>query len=317
MHVYRETRFRQLVQEKHWTVYETFSIHFQKAARQAAEEDRDPQLEAVSVSARSFHRWMAGDLKRKPWPSTSRVLERLLGEPTAQLFGGPQAATASPPGSTSTGGGSDHPEGVMAFLAGQKVLSRAEEASSPYLAAVESFRRADRRLGGGHVYVAVQRYLRDTVSPNLFGAQGHHDSGEVFRAAAVLTEMAGWMAHDSGRDEQADEHFTKALGLAQAVPDPSVGANILASMSHLALQREDPVRATSLARVGRERITSAAHIPMLSARLHTMEARAHARSGPERTGATCSRRRPRGPGIFSRHATPPLGSSLRPRSTRQ
>ncbi|MEV4433614.1 XRE family transcriptional regulator [Streptomyces sp. NPDC049555] len=152
--------------------------------------------------------------------------------------------------------------------------------SGPDMAAVKSFRVADRRLGGGHLYGSVLHYLHHSLAPRLFGCEAGHDAGQVFRAAASLTEMAGWMAHDSGRDGRAREHFEQALALATAGADPALGANIMASMSHLALQVGRPREAVSLARAGRARLD--APVPMLSARLHAMEARALARLGDER-----------------------------------
>ncbi|GAA2716042.1 MULTISPECIES: helix-turn-helix domain-containing protein [Streptomyces] len=150
----------------------------------------------------------------------------------------------------------------------------------PDMAAVESFRAADRRLGGGHLYGSVLHYLHHSLAPRLFGCEAGHGAGQVFRAAASLTEMAGWMAHDSGRDGRAREHFEQALALATAGADSALGANIMASMSHLALQGGRPREAVSLARAGRTRLD--VPVPMLSARLHAMEARALARLGHER-----------------------------------
>ncbi|MFI6883757.1 hypothetical protein [Streptosporangium canum] len=156
---------------------------------------------------------------------------------------------------------------------------KATEGNSPHLVAIESFRRADRQLGGGHVYRSVLHYLQYTIAPGLFSAGGRHNGDEVFRAAAVLTEMAGWMAHDSGRDDLARGHFAKALLFAQAVSNASVGANILAGMSHLALQCDRLDEAAALARAGLDRIKTAGRVPILSSRLHAMEARALARLG--------------------------------------
>ncbi|MET7765688.1 helix-turn-helix domain-containing protein [Streptomyces sp. NPDC005393] len=50
--------------------------------------------------------------------------------------------------------------------------------ASPDLAAVESFRAADRQLGGGHVYASVLHYLHHTVGPRVFGSETGYDPGE-------------------------------------------------------------------------------------------------------------------------------------------
>lgn len=150
---------------------------------------------------------------------------------------------------------------------------------SPDLAAVRSFRAADRQLGGGHLYASVLHYLHHKMGPRIFGGETGRDSAGTFQAAAALTEMAGWMAHDTGQNQRAGDHFTKALSLAKAGDDQALCANIMASMSHLALQAGHPDKAVSLARAGRDHVTRRSDISTLIARLHAMEARALAQLG--------------------------------------
>ena len=150
---------------------------------------------------------------------------------------------------------------------------------APDLAAVRSFRAADRQLGGGHLYASVLHYLHNKMGPRVFGSETGVDSARTFQAAAALTEMAGWMAHDTGHNRRAGDHFTKALSLAKAGDDHALSANIMASMSHLALQAGHPDKAVSLARAGRDHVIGGPHIPTLIARLHAMEARALAQLG--------------------------------------
>lgn len=90
----RATRFRQLCDRNYWTVFASFNIRFERAAQEVARIDGDPRLADVSVGSRSYDRWMAGNLKKMPWPNTCRVLEHLFGEPAAQLFGPPLTETA-------------------------------------------------------------------------------------------------------------------------------------------------------------------------------------------------------------------------------
>ncbi|WP_329546765.1 helix-turn-helix domain-containing protein [Streptomyces sp. NBC_01356] len=148
-------------------------------------------------------------------------------------------------------------------------------------AAVDSFRLADRQLGGGHLYGSVLHYLHNEMAPRLFGSMPEGNVPQTFQAAAALTEMAGWMAHDSGRNDRARDHFTKALRLATVGENPPLGANIMASMSHLALQTGRLEEAATLAKEGREHLAGGPRLPTLSARLHAMEARALARLGKE------------------------------------
>ena len=81
------------------------------------------------------------------------------------------------------------------------------------LAAMQAFRAADSQVGGGHLYPTVVRYLQTQIAPRLFSSAGRGDSEGLFTSAAALTEMAGWMAHDAGRDAVAAQHFGRARGL--------------------------------------------------------------------------------------------------------
>ncbi|MFE7524411.1 helix-turn-helix domain-containing protein [Kitasatospora sp. NPDC057542] len=143
------------------------------------------------------------------------------------------------------------------------------------LAAVEAFRAADRQTGGGRLYYAVVRHLSAVVAPRLVDIGS---SPQVFAAASALTEMAGWMAHDSGRDEVAASHFSRAFTLARAAADQPLASHIAAGTSHLALHRGDPCQASHWAAIGIELARQGPHLPSLTARLHAALARALAAS---------------------------------------
>jgi transcriptional regulator with XRE-family HTH domain len=122
----------------------------------------------------------------------------------------------------------------------ERLFSKVEETSRPRLPsgdhhalnAMSSFRGADRRVGGGHLYATVLGYLERNIGPHLFSAA---DGAAAFVAAAAFTEMAGWMAHDAGQDVTAERHFSRALDLAGMGGDRQLEAHVLGSMSHLAL----------------------------------------------------------------------------------
>jgi transcriptional regulator with XRE-family HTH domain len=104
----------------------------------------------------------------------------------------------------------------------------------PDAIAMRAFRTADLQAGGGHLYASVVRYLQADMAPRLFGTDAGASNPALFTAAAGLTEMAGWMAHDAGRDASAKRHFGRALALVQVGGDHQLTAHILGSMSHLA-----------------------------------------------------------------------------------
>lgn len=270
----RAIRFPEVIEGHRMRIYETFTLHFERAAREVAGLDGNPSLASVYVSRSSWDRWMVGDIKGLPRQATCRVLEHLFGEPAKQLFA-PLKSEA------------EQQADAGAATAGADPAGNDPE-TSPHLAAMESFRLADRQLGGGHVYRSVVHYLNTVVAPSLFSAADSREDGEIaFGAAVVLTEMAAWMAHDAGRDDLASGHFDRALRLAQSLTDASAGANVLVGMSHLALQTDQVDAAADFARSGLARLAAGPRVPALSARLHAMEARALAQlnAGDEALGA--------------------------------
>jgi hypothetical protein len=152
------------------------------------------------------------------------------------------------------------------------------------LAAMYSLRAADRQIGGGYLYATVANYLQHHIASRLFG-DGDSDEHGVFVAAAGLTEMAGWMAHDAGCDSLAEQHFRRALGLARVGGDHQLGAHVLASLSHLAHHQRQPQKAIAYARDGHTQLAAGRPHPGVQARLLAMQARGHAALRDE-TGCT-------------------------------
>ncbi len=147
---------------------------------------------------------------------------------------------------------------------------------NPDAAAMQAFRSADLQVGGGHLYASVTKYLQADVAPRLFGSSHGADNRAVFTAAAALTEMAGWMAHDAGRDAIAKQHFGRSLALVQVGGDHQLSAHVLGSMSHLASHLDQPDEAIELARQAQAILQTGSAHPGLEARLLALEARGFA-----------------------------------------
>ncbi|MEU0564757.1 hypothetical protein ABZ297_05055 [Nonomuraea sp. NPDC005983] len=154
---------------------------------------------------------------------------------------------------------------------------RPQSAAHHDLDAMSSFRGADRRVGGGHLYATVMGYLEQDVAPRLFGGS---DGATAFVAAAAFTEMAGWMAHDAGQDDAAHRHFARALDLAGVGGDRELEAHILGSMSYLARHLGCPDDAVQLAQRGTTMLVDTrTAAPAMKSRLLTMAARGFAAQG--------------------------------------
>ena len=153
-------------------------------------------------------------------------------------------------------------------------------AEAPSIATIramsEAFQVADRTLGGGLLYHSVTRYIRFEIAPSLVDPPRDCSSSELFSAAASLTEVAGWMAHDGGNDDKSQGHFNQAYHLAVAAENPVLSANVCASLSHLAIQRGQAVDAARISAAGLARATHGEGPKHLVARLYAMCARAAA-----------------------------------------
>ncbi|WP_322770140.1 hypothetical protein [Frankia sp. Cr1] len=105
------------------------------------------------------------------------------------------------PGELSANGNVRMTEGEMATIPQQApprpVLLQAPSfrlplgSSNGYASAIQSFRAADRQVGGGHLNATVVKYLQAEVAPRMFGVDHGSDGRLAFTAAAALTEMAG------------------------------------------------------------------------------------------------------------------------------
>ena len=128
---------------------------------------------------------------------------------------------------------------------------------------------ADRRHGGGRLYQEVLDYLRQQVAPALFTPGA---GAGLYAASASLTEIAGWMAHDSGRDVDARTHFDGAYRFAVAAGSSVLAANMCASMAHLACQTGRPDDGLRIAEAGLVRAGRTGGIAAVVARLQAMKA---------------------------------------------
>lgn len=137
----------------------------------------------------------------------------------------------------------------------------------------------DHRFGSGHVRPVVVHYLNSVVSGLLAGSYTEATGRRLFSAVARLTELAGYMAVDTGQPGLAQRYYIQALRLAQAAGDRGYGGYVLAaSMSHLAASLGNPREISQLARAAQEgtrgQVTSTAQ-----AMFHAAEARGHAQTG--------------------------------------
>ncbi|MFJ8110863.1 hypothetical protein [Streptomyces sp. NPDC096132] len=153
--------------------------------------------------------------------------------------------------------------------------------SKPELDLLESttvmFRQWDAQCGGGLRRKAVVGQLHE-VTDLLQEPQPEATSRKLFKVAAELAELAGWMSYDVGLQPTAQKYFVLALHAAKEAGDRPLGSYILSSMSrqmiHLG-RPEDALELIHLAQYGSRDCAS----PRTQSMLYAMEARAYANMG--------------------------------------
>ncbi|MGK5547472.1 transcriptional regulator [Streptomyces sp. URMC 127] len=150
-------------------------------------------------------------------------------------------------------------------------------------ATTEALVELDHRYGSGHVRPVVVHYLNSVVSGLLAGSYREAVGRELFAAVARLTELAGYMAVDTGQPGLAQRYYIQALRLAQAAGDRGYGGYVLAaSMSHLAASLGNPREIAQLAKAAQE--GARGHVtPRAEAMFYAAEARGHALLGDARS----------------------------------
>jgi hypothetical protein len=153
--------------------------------------------------------------------------------------------------------------------------------SRPELELLESttamFRKWDAQCGGGLRRKAVVGQLHE-VTDLLQEPQPEATNRKLFKVAAELAELAGWMSYDVGLQPTAQKYFVLALHAAKEAGDKPLGSYVLSSMSrqmiHLG-RPDDALELIHLAQYGSRDCAS----PRTQSMLYAMEARAYANMG--------------------------------------
>ncbi|MCO4698669.1 hypothetical protein LRR80_04757 [Streptomyces sp. RO-S4] len=139
------------------------------------------------------------------------------------------------------------------------------------------FRQWDAQCGGGLRRKAVVGQLHE-VTDLLQEPQPEAATKRLFKVAAELAELAGWMSYDVGLQPTAQKYFVLALHAAKEAGDRPLGSYVLSNMSrqmiHLG-RPEDALELIHLAQYGSRDCAS----PRVQSMLYAMEARAYANMG--------------------------------------
>ncbi|MFF5028161.1 transcriptional repressor NsdA [Streptomyces collinus] len=153
--------------------------------------------------------------------------------------------------------------------------------SKPELDLLESttrmFRQWDAQCGGGLRRKAVVGQLHE-VTELLQEPQPEATTRKLFKVAAELAELAGWMSYDVGLQPTAQKYFVLALHAAKEAGDKPLGSYILSSMSRQMIHLGRPDDALELIHLAQYGSRDCAG-PRTQSMLYAMEARAYANMG--------------------------------------
>ncbi|MFC4330320.1 hypothetical protein ACFPC0_21555 [Streptomyces andamanensis] len=163
----------------------------------------------------------------------------------------------------------------------QAAARRPGRLSRPELELLESttvmFRKWDAQCGGGLRRKAVVGQLHE-VTDLLQEPQQEDTTRRLFRVAAELAELAGWMSYDVGLQPTAQKYFVLALHAAKEAGDKPLGSYVLSSMSRQMIHLGRPDDALELIHLGQYGSRDCAG-PRTQSMLYAMEARAYANMG--------------------------------------
>jgi hypothetical protein len=142
--------------------------------------------------------------------------------------------------------------------------------------AIQAFRVLDNRLGSGRIRPTVVSYLHADIAPMLRNARcGDAVRRELFSAAAELSQLCGWQAHDLEMQGLAQRYLVQALSMARIAQDEALGGEVLAAMSQQAsyvVQADQAIDMAQAAHAAGRR----AGLPVLQTESVVLEAHGHA-----------------------------------------
>ncbi|MFE9552763.1 tetratricopeptide repeat protein [Streptomyces sp. NPDC006703] len=137
--------------------------------------------------------------------------------------------------------------------------------------AVRRIRLLDDRHGADGLYQRAAQPLRTAYALLEAGAARRSTHERLHTGAGELAISVGWLAHDSGRFEEARSHYAEALATARLAGDPGLEAHAFCNMSFLARDMGRPREAMRAAQAG-ERAARLVASPRLLSLLALREA---------------------------------------------
>ncbi|MGA2828567.1 MAG: hypothetical protein ABSF03_20885 [Streptosporangiaceae bacterium] len=173
--------------------------------------------------------------------------------------------------------------------------------------AIQAFRVLDNRLGGGRIRPTVVSYLHADIAPMLRDARCTDDvRRELFSAAAELSQLCGWQAHDLEMQGLAQRYLVQALSMARIAQDEALGGEILAAMSQQAVYVAQADQAIDMAQAAHAAARRAG-LPLVQTETMVLEAHGHAL---RQDAGSCARALGRAEAVFAQSSSSDVPSWL-------
>ncbi|MEU9183176.1 hypothetical protein AB0D14_01140 [Streptomyces sp. NPDC048484] len=159
--------------------------------------------------------------------------------------------------------------GGTAEAAPRSVRRTGEAEAGALEEAVRKIRLLDDRHGADGLYRRAAAPLRAAYALLDAGAARQATAERLQTGAGELAISVGWLAHDSGRFDDARSHYAEALATARVASDPALEAHAFCNMSFLARDAGRPreaVRAAQAAQFAARPLGSARLLSLLALR---------------------------------------------------
>lgn len=270
-----ETTFGQLVRAQHWNNYQGFLAQFHRTARMVAHRDCDPRLATLTVSEKTFKRWLTGQVRTQPRPDAARILEALFGQSADSLFH-PSAAGICDETITDVHHGT---EGQIRTAAQRALkfstLILGDELSSD---AIQHLQAEAARVSVTYASDPLPMLITDLanlqdISLSLLQRQHHPDQlRDLYMIAALASGLMAKASMDAGDLRSAMTQARAGLLCAQRAGHTGLAAKIISWQALFAYWAGRARQAVSYS----QQATSLGAKGYVSIFLPAMEARAHA-----------------------------------------
>ncbi|WP_081241410.1 hypothetical protein [Streptomyces viridosporus] len=156
--------------------------------------------------------------------------------------------------------------------AARRAVRRAGESDAGALEeAVRRIRLLDDRHGADGLYRRAAAPLRAAYALLDAGATRQRTADRLYAGAGELAISVGWLAHDSGRFDDARSHYAEALATARVTGDPGLEAHAFCNTAFLARDAGRPREAVRAAQAA-QRVARPLGSPRLMSLLALREA---------------------------------------------